>query len=50
MYVEPDPTQEEPLVEDSDIDDVGAIKDFLAWWKVEIEGDVGEEVDHHVCR
>lgn len=49
IYADPNVTQEEPLVEDSKIDDVGDAKGFLAWWHVEIEGDAGEEVGHQVC-
>jgi len=45
VYVEPDPTQEEGLLED-DIgeDDVGVSEAFSAWWQVELEeGDDGLE-------
>lgn len=48
MYAETKPTQEEPLVEDFEVDDIGATKELLAWWQVEMEGDTGEEVGLHV--
>jgi len=44
MYAQLDSTQEVPLVKDFEVDDVGDTDEFLAWWQVEIEGDVGEEV------
>lgn len=40
--------QEDPLSKDSEVDDVGAINEFLAWWQVETKGDTREEGDCQV--
>lgn len=49
VYAEPDPTQEEGLLEgDIGEDDIGVTKAFSAWWQVELEEGDDELEDQHV--